>query len=145
MRLCKSKPLETKKQSQQLTKLKELYPKGAAKSVPLHIYIELSESVFKIILKKANHTATGFFLYVLGKNCFLTTNYHVISPKPIEQNPIISIEIYDGKVFDLNLSSYQNNIQYWSVLDITLININNLTELCKCVKFFEIDLNYKKG
>ncbi len=45
----------------------------------------------------------------------------------------------------MNLSSNQSNIQYWSDLDITFININNLTELCKCVKFLEVDLNYKKG
>ena len=135
MGLCDSKPLETKKQSQQLTKLKELYPKGAAKSVPLKDFLELSKSVCKILLKEEDKTATGFFLYDLDKNCFLTTNYHVISPESMEQNPIISIEIYDGKMFDLNLSSYQGNIQYFSVLDATLININNLTELCKSVNF----------
>ena len=92
MGLCDSKPLETKKQSQQLTKLKGLYPKGAAKSVPLYDLFELSKSVCKILLKEENNTATGFFLYDLDKNCFLTTNYHVISPESMEQNPIISIK-----------------------------------------------------
>ena len=71
--------------------------------------------------------------------------YHIIFPKTIKENPIIGVEIHDGEVFDLNLNSFQENIKYWSSLDATLININNLTELCKCVKFFEIDLNYKKG
>ena len=122
----------------------ELDP-GFAKSIPLKDHNELSRSVCKIILRKVKHTATGFFLYDFDKNCLLTTNYHVIAPKTVEQNPIISIEIYNGKVFDLNLSSYQNYIQYWSTLDVTIININNLKELCNCVLFLEIDLNYKKG
>ena len=142
MGFCESKSNQTKKQNSQI--IPELNP-GAAKSFPLKALNELSKSVCKIILKKLNHTATGFFLYDLDKNCFLTTNYHVISPESMEQNPIISIEIYDGKIFDLNMSSYQNNIQYLKPLDATLIRINNLTELCNSVKFLEIDLNYKKG
>ena len=106
MGFCESKANQTKEPNNQVIAIKELNP-GAAKSFPLKDLNELSQSVCKIILKKLNQTATGFFLNDLSNNCFLITNYHVISPESIEQNPIISIEIYNGKIFDLNLSSYQ--------------------------------------
>ena len=107
--------------------------------------MESAKSVCKITFKQTNQTATGFFFYDSYKNRFLITNHHVISPETIRLNPNITIEIYDKKTFDLNLSSNQINIQFFSTLDITLIPINNINELCDKVKFLEIDLNYKKG
>jgi hypothetical protein len=124
--------------------IKEIYP-GVAKRVPLYYYNESAKSVCKITFKQTNQTATGFFFYDSYKNRFLITNHHVISPETIRLYPNITIEIYDRKTFDLNLSSNQINIQFFSTLDITLIQINNINELCDKVKFLEIDLNYKKG
>ena len=124
--------------------VKEINP-GAAKRVPLSNYTESAKSVCKITFKQTNQTATGFFCKDFYKNRFLITNHHVISPQTIRLNPNITIEIYDKKTFDLNLSSNQINIQFFSTLDITLIPINNLNELCNRVKFLEVDLNYKKG
>ena len=124
--------------------LKEINP-GAAKRVPLSNYTESAKSVCKITFKQTNQTATGFFFYDSYKNRFLITNHHVIYPETIRLNPNITIEIYDKKTFDLNLSSKQINIQFFYTLDITLIPINNINELFDKVKFLEIDLNYKKG
>ena len=119
---CDSKPV------------KEINP-GPAKGVPLSNYNESAKSVCKITFKQTNQTATGFFFYDSYKNRFLITNHHVISPETIRLNPNITIEIYDRKTFDLNLSSNQINIQFFSTLDITLISINNINELCDKVKF----------
>ena len=121
---CDSKPI------------KEINP-GAAKRVPLSNYTESAKSVCKITFKQTNQTATGFFCNDSYKNRFLITNHHVISPQTIRLNPIITIEIYDRKTFDLNLSSNQINIQFFSTLDITLIQVNNLKELYNHVKFLE--------
>ena len=129
---CDSKPI------------KEINP-GAAKRVPLSNYNESAKSVCKITFKQTSKSATGFFCNDSYKNRFLITNQHVISPETVRLNPTITIEIYDRKTFDLNLRSNQINIQYFSSLDITLIQINNLNELCNRIKFLEIDLNYKKG
>ena len=138
---CDNQTKEPRRQTKVMT---EIYP-GAAKRVPLSNYTESAKSVFKIIFKHTTQSATGFFFYDFKKNRFLITNHHVISPETVRLNPIITIEIYDRKTFDLDLNSNQMNILFFSSLDITLILVNNLTELCNKVKFLEVDLNYKKG
>ena len=58
----------------------------------------------------------------------------------------IIIEIYDKREFALKLNRSIRYIQFFEEpLDVTVIPINDLTDLCNFVKFLEIDLNYQKG
>ena len=136
---------ETKEPNHQDKRINEI-DAGGPKRIPLENYNESSKAVCKIILERIKLNATGFFFQDSQKNYFLITNYHVISPKILEENPIISVEIYNKKLLEINLKEYQKHIQFFEApLDITLIEINDLKELNRHVKFLEVDLNYKKG
>ena len=63
----------------------------------------------------------------------------------LEPNRTVVIEIFNKKIFELNLNKNERNITFFEELDIAVIQINDLKELCISVKFLEIDLNYKKG
>ena len=121
----------------------ELYP-GGAKRIPLKDYNEMSKGVCKIIYKRYNKKATGFFLNDFSNgNKLLITNYHVISRDIIDSNDLIEIEIFDGKEYRLRLE--QRHFKFFEKPDITVIQINDFNEICSSVKFLEIDLNYKRS
>ena len=119
---------------------------GGAPRVPLDIYIESSKGVCKLIIKELNQNATGFFLTDVSGNKFLVTNYHVISEKIVNSNMTIIIEIYNKEKYELKLNKNERYIKtYENPIDITIIQINDLKDLCSNIKFLSIDLNYKKG
>jgi len=119
---------------------------GGAPRVPLDIYIESAKGVCKLIIKEINKNATGFFLTDISGNKFLVTNYHVISEKIVNSNMTIIIEIYNKKKYELKLNKNERYIKtYENPSDITIIQINDLNDLCSNIKFLSIDLNYKKG
>ena len=138
---------ETRKFTQyQSNELKPEIDTGGAPRVPLNIYIESSKAVCKIIIKELNSNATGFFLSDIKNNKFLFTNNHVISEDIIDSNKTIIIEIYNKEKYELKLNKNKRYIKtYKGPIDITVIQINDLKELCNNIKFLSIDLNYKMG
>jgi hypothetical protein len=57
----------------------------------------------------------------------------------------VNIEIYDGKCFNLDLNNIQHNIKFYEKpIDITIIKIDDLDEICSFVEFLDIDYNIKK-
>ena len=121
----------------------ELYP-GGIKRISKKIIDEASKSICKISFLKAN--GTGFFLWTpFNEAKFLITNYHVINREILNKNISITLEIYNKKIFTLNLANFQNNIQFFEKLDITVIQINSLENLCQNVIFLEVDMNYING
>ena len=112
-------------------------------AVPLASYIESSKGVAKLIIKELNKTATGFFTRDYANNKYFITNYHVISKQMVDSKMVIILELYDKKVFEIKLNP--KNIQFFKDLDVTMIQINDLKELCLSVKFLMIDLDYKDG
>ena len=99
------------------------------------------------LIKKPIRMGQAFFLGNSSNNIkYLITNNHVISKEIIDSNITIIIEIYNKKTFELKLNRNQRYIQFFEEpIDITLIEINDLKELCLNVKFLEIDYNYMKG
>ena len=121
----------------------ELYP-GGIKRISKKIIDEASKSICKISFLKMY--GTGFFLWTsFNEAKFLITNYHVINRDIINNNISITLEIYNKKIFTLNLTNFQNNIQYFEEHDITVIQINALENLCQSVIFLEVDMNYING
>ena len=109
------------------------------KLIPIKIIDNLKTALCKIKYndEPIEANGTGFFL-AYNSFCFLVTNYHVIS----ENIKNIEIEIWNGKIMDLNL-----NDRYIKFLqkpkDITFIQIkeneiNNIT-------YLNYDLNYERG
>ena len=107
---------------------------------------ESSVSICKLTIKEINESATGFFLSDISKNKFLITNNHVISENVVESNMTIIIEIYDKNKYELKLNKNERYIKlYENILDIAIIKINDMKDLCSQIKFLFIDLNYKMG
>ena len=107
---------------------------------------ESSVSICKLTIKELNESATGFFLSDISKNKFLITNNHVISKNVVESNMTIIIEIYDKNKYELKLNKNERYIKlYENILDIAIIKINDMKDLCSLIKFLFIDLNYKMG
>ena len=125
---------------------KEIFA-GKIKRIPLSIYNEDSKNICKIIYKGDYSSATGFFFYnSFNKGKFIITNYHVIPKTKVESNMIIQIEIYNKKIFELKLNKNERYFKFYEdPLDITIINISDLKDLCHSIRFFQIDLNYMKG
>jgi len=129
----------------QANELKQEIDTCEAPRVPLDIIIKSSKAVCKIIQKKLNSkkTGTGFFITDIKKNNFLFTNNHVISEDIIDSNKTIIIEIHNKEEYELKLNKNKRYIKtYKDPIDITIIQINNLKDLCNNVNFLSIDLNY---
>ena len=119
---------------------------GGAPRVPLDIYNESAKGVCKLIIKELYKNATGFFLTDVSGNKFLVTNNHVISKDIVDSNMTIIIEIYNKQKYELKLNKNQRDIKtYENPIDITIIRINDLNDLCSNIKFLSVDLNYKMG
>ena len=128
------------------TQLKPEIDAGGAPRVPLDIYNEYAKGVCKLIIKEINRNATGFFLTDVSGNKFLVTNNHVISEKIVDSNMTIIIEIYNKQKYELKLNKNERYIKtYEDPIDITIIRINDLNDLCSNIKFLSVDLNYKMG
>ena len=128
------------------SKIKNEIDVGGPVRVPLDSYMESSKAVCKLIIKELNKNATGFFLSDSSRNKFLLTNYHVISKEIVDSNMTIVIKIHNQKIFEIKLNKSKRPIQFFEKSsDITILQINDLEELCHNIKFFTIDLNYKKG
>ena len=121
----------------------EIYP-GGAKKIPKKNIDEAEKSICKILIGKTN--GTGFFVWTPFNGAkSLITNYHVINRNIIYKNISITLEIYNKKRFILNLSNFLNNIKFFEKLDITVIQINSLEDLCQNITFLEVDMNYING
>ena len=117
----------------------ELYPINGFKRISLRIL----KSICKLNTGKSK--ATGFFLNSLNQNKYLITNNHVINRDIVAFYSNIYIEIYDGKHLKLNLKNIFNYIKFYEKpIDITIIKINDLKEICSYVEFLDIDYNIKK-
>ena len=117
----------------------ELYPINGFKRISLKIL----KSICKLNTGKSK--ATGFFLNSLNQNKYLITNYHVINRDIMTLYSNVNIEIYDGKCFNLDLNNIQHNIKFYEKpIDITIIKIDDLDEICSFVEFLDIDYNIKK-
>ena len=127
--------------------IKELYP-GGAKRIPLINCYEVSKGVCKITYKDKLSSGTGFFLNNFSNDhlygLYLITNCHVISKEIVDSDIPLIIEIYDNKIYELKLKKGYIKF-YEDPIDIAIIEISDLKELCNNVKFLTIDLNYKKG
>ena len=96
------------------------------------------------LFAESDQGAMDFFYNNFSNDYLIITNYHVISPKTVNLNPIITIKIYNKKTIELNLK--QRNIKFLKEpFDITAIEINDVNELLCSIKFLKIDLNYKNG
>ena len=126
--------------------IKEINVDGPTR-IPLERCTEASKGVCKIsysTIEGNNYTASGFFLTNDNNNKYLLTNNHVLTEEMVNSNKEITIEIYNKNTYKLKLK--QKNIKlYEDPLDIAIIQINDLNELCNNIKFLSIDLNYKKG
>ena len=117
----------------------ELYPINGFKRISLKIL----KSICKLNTGKSK--ATGFFLNSLNQNKYLITNNHVINRDIMTLYSNVNIEIYDGKCFNLDLNNIQHNIKFYEKpIDITIIKIDDLDEICSFVEFLDIDYNIKK-
>jgi len=117
----------------------ELYPINGFKRISLRIL----KSICKLNTGKSK--ATGFFLNSLNQNKYLITNNHVINRDIVAFYSNIYKEIYDGKHLKLNLKNIFNYIKFYEKpIDITIIKINDLKEICSYVEFLDIDYNIKK-
>ena len=87
----------------------ELYARGT-KRIHLDDYYEVSKAICKIIIKENKHVATRFFLHDASRNKFLLTN-------------------------KLNRSTWYHRFLE-EPLDVTVISINGLTDICNCVQIF---------
>ena len=117
----------------------ELYPINGFKRISLKIL----KSICKLNTGKSK--ATGFFLNSLNQNKYLITNNHVINIDIMTLYSNVNIEIYDGKCFNLDLNNIQHNIKFYEKpIDITIIKIDDLDEICSFVEFLDIDYNIKK-
>ena len=68
----------------------------------------------------------------------------MISKEIVDSDIPLIIEIYDNKIYELKLKKGYIKF-YEDPIDIAIIEISDLKELCNNVKFLTIDLNYKKG
>ena len=117
----------------------ELYPINEFRRIPLKIL----KSICKIKIGKGN--GTGFFLNSLSQNKYLLTNNHVINKDLVTSYSTANIEIYNEEVFELDLNSIQQYIKYYEKpIDITIIKINNLKDICNNIEFLNIENNNKK-
>jgi V8-like Glu-specific endopeptidase len=117
----------------------ELYPINGFKRISLKIL----KSICKLNTGKSK--ATGFFLNSLNQNKYLITNNHVINRDIVTLYSNVNIEIYDGKCFNLDLNNIQHYIKFYEKpIDITIIKIDDLDEICSFVEFLDIDYNIKK-
>ena len=117
---------------------------GGAKKIPMKNIDEAKKSICKILFGKRN--ATGFFVVTpFNGTKSLITNYHVINRDIINEYISITLELHDKKIYKLNLANFYNNIKFYEKLDITVIQINTLEDLCQNVSFLEVDMNYING
>ena len=75
--------------------LKSEIKRNKTPRIPLDIYIELSKGICKLIIKKLNTNATGFFISDKYDNKFLITNNHVISENLVNSNVTIIMELHN--------------------------------------------------
>ena len=104
--------------------------------VPVEWTEEIKKSICKIITSK-KETGTGFFM-IINSYKYLITCYHVIENV---SNNSIKIEIWDKKIFNLNLKNNSSTID--KRLDVALIDIQELD--IKNIDFLSFDANYKDG
>ena len=72
-----------------------------------------------------------------SRNKFLLTNSCIISQQTLDSNMTIIIEIYDKRTFILKLKRSNGYNRFLEEpLDVTVISINGLTDICNCVQIF---------
>ena len=114
--------------------------------IPLDVFIELSKGICKLIIKKLNTNATGFFISDRHDNKFLITNSHIISEYLLNLNATIIMEIHNKEKYELKLDKNERYIKYYeNPIDITVIQITDLYDLCDKIKFLSVDFSYKNG
>ena len=104
--------------------------------VPVRWTEEIKKSICKIITSE-EETGTGFFM-IINSYKYLITCYHVIENA---SNNSIKIEIWDKKIFNLNLNNNSSTID--KRLDVALIDIQELN--ITNIEFLSFDENYKDG
>ena len=116
--------------------VKEIYVMN--RPIPNEVISKVAKSICKISYKINGQPifGTGFFMNFLDYK-FLITNYHVISEKLM--NEIIEIELHNKKKVNLKLNELK--IDYFKdPLDVTVILINNISDIIKNVDFLDYDL-----
>ena len=124
--------------------LKSEIKRNKTPRIPLDIYIELSKGICKLIIKNLNTNATGFFISDKYDNKFLITNNHVISENLVNSNVTIIMELHNKEKYELELDKNERYIKFYeNPVDITVIQINDLYDLCDRIKFLSADFSYK--
>ena len=117
--------------------VKEIYVMN--RPIPNEVINKVAKSICKISFKINGQPAsgTGFFMNFIDYK-FLITNYHTISEKSI--NEIFEIELHNKKKVKLKLNELK--IYYFKEpIDVTVISINNISDIIKNVDFLDYDLN----